>query len=173
MPFTAGSVNTFLPRISKWGVLDRVLMTYRVGDFFAVIVSLPVVLKKCRRVTEKWFLCVRLGCDWILWGVNVHLCHLLNSSTSKGINLAMPNIWSESRDSVHFASPDTHWRCWPADPGGCDLLPADCPPRKVPWRHASSGLRQLRCDCQDEIELNSSTFFFFRVCFEVWNLTGF
>jgi hypothetical protein len=34
-------------------ILDNVLITYRVGDFLVMIVSLIVLIKKCRRVTEK------------------------------------------------------------------------------------------------------------------------
>lgn len=128
MPFTAGSVNMFLLSIFKWDVLDSLLITYRVGDF-AMIVSLTVLLKKCRCVTEKWFLCVCLGYDWILWGVSLNICHILNSYTSKGINLAMPKNLSYSWNSVHSARRYTI-------AGVADMWnPAAAPPLPTHCRH--------------------------------------
>lgn len=92
----------FLLSVFKWGILDNVLIMYRVGEFFAMIVSLIVLLKKRRCVTEKWFLCVCLGYDWILWGVNINNCHVLNLYTSKGINSAIPKHFKLITDLCLF-----------------------------------------------------------------------
>lgn len=164
MPFTAGSVNMFLLSIFKWNVLDSFLITYRVGDFFSMIVSFTVLSKKCRCVTEKWFLCVCLGYDWILWGVNLNICHILKSYTSKGINLAMPKSVKLITELCPFRwSVRSHWRSWSVESRSCDPGADTLPARK--------GLCDVRPpgDVHDggvttRMKSNSFTFFFFFWC---------
>lgn len=108
----------FLLSIFKWDVLDSLLITYCVGDFLAVIVSLIVLLKKCRCVTEKWFLCVCLGYDWILWGMILDICHVRNLYTSKGINLAMPKNFKSIIELFHWSVP-SGWRSWYVESSSC------------------------------------------------------
>lgn len=98
--------------------------------WFGCDCALTVLLERCRCVTDKTF-CVCLGYDWVLWGVNVNICHILNLCTSKGIKLAMPK---SSKLIVELCP--CHWAVYSLVAGVADV-----------WnliRHCAANRRPLR-----------------------------
>lgn len=106
--------------------------------------ALTVLLERCRCVTDKTF-CVCLGYDWVLWGVNVNICHILNLCTSKGTKLAMPK---SSKLIVELCP--CHWSVCSLVPGCSWCVESNTPPccqQKATERPAlgHACLRQRRC----------------------------